>query len=304
MHVDMDAFYASVELRRRPELRGTPVIVGGSPRGVVLSASYEARARGVRSGMPRRRPAGWPRRRPSSSPDFDTYTAVSKAIVAVFRSVTSVVEAASIDEAYLDLTGSVRMFGPPAHDRRVRPGGGRRRAADHLLGRASGRPSSSPRSPPGRPSRTGWSRCRRTGSRRSCIRCRWRRCGGSGRRPRRSCTGWGCSRSATWRTPRAAPCAATFGPHAGADAGRAGLGPGPAPGGAAGARAQRRLAGDLRRRQRRARGGPARAAPDGRPDGQPDAQAAGGRPDGVDLGPVRRLHRADPFGDACRPPPM
>jgi DNA polymerase-4 len=114
MHVDMDAFYASVELRRRPELRGTPVIVGASPRGVVLSASYEARARGVRSGMP----SGEARRlAPQAtflSPDFDSYAAVSKSIVAVFTSVTSVVESASIDEAYLDLTGSIRMLGAPA----------------------------------------------------------------------------------------------------------------------------------------------------------------------------------------------
>ena len=114
MHVDMDAFYASVELRRRPELRGTPVIVGASPRGVVLSASYEARARGVRSGMPSgRSPSAGPEGH-VSQPDFDSYAAVSRSIVAVFQSVTSVVESASIDEAYLDLTGSTRMLGPPA----------------------------------------------------------------------------------------------------------------------------------------------------------------------------------------------
>ncbi len=114
MHVDMDAFYVSVELRHAPELRGTPVVVGGSPRGVVLSASYEARAFGVRSGM-----ASAQARRLAPGavflrPDFDAYSAVSKAIVSVFRSITPVVEAASIDEAYLDLTGAVRMFGPPA----------------------------------------------------------------------------------------------------------------------------------------------------------------------------------------------
>jgi DNA polymerase-4 len=111
MHVDMDAFYASVELRRRPELRGTPVIVGGSPRGVVLSATYEARARGIKSGMSSTQARRLAPMATFLSPDFDSYAAVSKAIVAVFGSVTSVVESASIDEAYLDVTGSLRMLG-------------------------------------------------------------------------------------------------------------------------------------------------------------------------------------------------
>jgi DNA polymerase-4 len=114
MHVDMDAYYVSVELRNRPELRGTPVIVGGSPRGVVLSASYEARALGVRSGISSTQAR---RLAPTATfirPDFDAYSAVSKAIVAVFGTVSAVVESASIDEAYLDLTGSLRMFGAAA----------------------------------------------------------------------------------------------------------------------------------------------------------------------------------------------
>src|SRR4051794_415465 len=111
MHVDMDAFYASVELRRRPDLRGKPVIVGGSPRGVVLSATYEARAKGIRSGMPSAEARRLAPHATFLAPDFDSYTAVSKAIVAVFGSVAAVVESASIDEAFLDLTGAVRMFG-------------------------------------------------------------------------------------------------------------------------------------------------------------------------------------------------
>ena len=78
MHVDMDAFYASVELRRRPELGGTPVIVGGSPRGVVLSASYEARACGVRSGMPSAQAHRLAPRATFVGPDFDSYSAVSR----------------------------------------------------------------------------------------------------------------------------------------------------------------------------------------------------------------------------------
>jgi DNA polymerase IV len=115
MHVDMDAFYASVEVRHRPELRGTPVIVGGFPRGVVLSATYEARALGVRSGMPSAEARRLAPRASFVDPNFDRYTAVSKAIGAVFRSVTAVVESASIDEAFLDLTGSIAMFGRPAN---------------------------------------------------------------------------------------------------------------------------------------------------------------------------------------------
>jgi len=114
MHVDMDAFYASVELRRRPELRGTPVVVGGANRGVVLSATYEARALGVTSGMSSSQARRLAPRATFISPDFDSYAAVSKAIAAVFATVSAAVEAASIDEAFLDLTGSVRMFGPPA----------------------------------------------------------------------------------------------------------------------------------------------------------------------------------------------
>jgi DNA polymerase-4 len=114
MHVDMDAFYASVELRQRPELRGTPVIVGGEHRGVVLSATYEARALGVRSGMSSSQARRLAPTATFVSPDFDSYTAVSRSIAAVFGTVSATVEAASIDEAFLDLTGSVRMFGAPA----------------------------------------------------------------------------------------------------------------------------------------------------------------------------------------------
>ena len=114
MHVDMDAFYASVEVRHRPQLRGKPVIVAGFPRGVVLSATYQARALGVRSGMPSPQARRLAPQATFVEPNFDRYTEVSQAIVAVFRTETAVVESDSIDEAFLDLTGSVTMFGPPA----------------------------------------------------------------------------------------------------------------------------------------------------------------------------------------------
>jgi len=111
-HVDMDAFYASVEQRDDPSLRGKPVIVGGAPRrGVVLAASYEVRPFGVRSAMPM---AEALRRAPHAivvPPHRDRYAAASEEAFAIFRRYTPLVEPLSLDEAFLDVTGSLALFG-------------------------------------------------------------------------------------------------------------------------------------------------------------------------------------------------
>ena len=106
VHIDMDAFYASVEQRDNPAIRGRPVAVGGSPeqRGVVAAASYEARRYGVRSAIPMSRAI---RLCPSLvivRPDFSKYRAVSQQVFGIFREVTPLVEGLSLDEAYLDVT--------------------------------------------------------------------------------------------------------------------------------------------------------------------------------------------------------
>ena len=106
IHVDMDAFYASVEQRDRPELRGRPVAVGGSPdsRGVVAAASYEARTFGVRSAIPMSRAVRLCPQLAIVRPDFQKYRAASQQVFAIFREVTPLVEGLSLDEAYLDVT--------------------------------------------------------------------------------------------------------------------------------------------------------------------------------------------------------
>jgi DNA polymerase IV len=112
-HVDMDAFYASVMTRDRPDLDHVPVIVGGGHRGVVLSANYLAREYGVRSAMPMTRARRMCPRAVVIVPDYDTFSTVSASVMETFRQVTPVVEVISMDEAFLDVSGSVRRLGSP-----------------------------------------------------------------------------------------------------------------------------------------------------------------------------------------------
>jgi len=124
LHVDLDAFFAAVEQRDRPELRGKPVIVGGggpNQRGVVSAASYEARKFGVHSAMPLRQAGALCPNGVFLPVDGTKYQAVSRQVMAVLRRYTPLVEPISIDEAFLDVTGSRALFGDGAEiGRRIR----------------------------------------------------------------------------------------------------------------------------------------------------------------------------------------
>jgi DNA polymerase-4 len=112
LHIDLDAYYASIEQRDHPELRGKPVVVGGSPqsRGVVATCSYEARAFGVRSAMPTKTAYQLCPQAIFLPPRFEVYRAVSAQVMEIFKSITALVEPLSLDEAFLDVSSCVSGF--------------------------------------------------------------------------------------------------------------------------------------------------------------------------------------------------
>ena len=178
LHADLDAFYASVEQRDDPDLRGRPVLVGG---GVVLACSYEAKRAGVRTAMNGRQARAICPEAVVVPPRMEAYSAASRDVFAIFRDTTPLVEGLSVDEAFLEVGGLARLVGDAEGDRgpAARAGARRGRAADH-----GGRGADEvPREGRERrsPSPTACSSSTPTGSGSSCTRCAWSGSGASAR---------------------------------------------------------------------------------------------------------------------------
>ena len=296
LHADLDAFYASVEQRDDPRLRGRPVIVGG---GVVLAASYEAKARGVRTAMGERQARALCPSAVVVPPRMEAYSAASRAVFDVFRRTSPLVEGLSIDEAFLEVGGLARVSGtptqiavrpPPTGARGGRPahhGGG----GGHQVPGQGGQRGGQARRAAGGAGRRG-ARLPAPAAGRAAV-------GGGAHHRREAPRPWAAHRGPGGRARRGRP-----GGHVGAGLGPPPPRPGPQPRSPTGA--HRRPA-PVDGRAVRAGSWPAHPGPGrrggggpGRPGDPPDARRRSGRSHGHAAAALRRLHPGHALAHARR----